>query len=999
MLGNQSWLHLFPNSAVCHLRFRGSDHRPLLVELLQEHESPSIGKRRRKGRFYFEEAWAEEAGCGEIISKHWVASSARNLNKITAKLRLCASDLKVWNLEHFRRLEEAVKRKKLAFDHVDKALSNDNWKEHQRLEKELDVLRYKEECYWQQRSKDTWLKCGYRNSKFFHQKASARHAKNRMEGLFDNNEQWCIDEEGMARIAVNYFQTLFVSSSPSTSDLARVLDTVEPRVTQDINAQLEKPFIFADVKAAVSQMAPSKSPGADGMSALFYQNYWHVVGDEVATACLGVLNKGMSLSSTNETLISLIPKVKNPIRITDYRPISLCNVIYKIISKMLSNRLWLVMDNVISEEQSAFIPGRLISDNAIIGFECLHAIKRKRSKKRGYLALKLDMAKAFDRVEWSFVQGIMLKLGFSEVWTKKVMACVTSVSYSVLINGAKSGQLFPTRGLHQGDPLSPYLFLLCAEGLSSLFHHFKAAGSIQGMRCGRNGPTISHLFFADDSLLFFEASNDSCLTVKEALTWYETALGQLVSYSKSAVYFGPNVAEDHADQMTASLGVPKVGGREVLTKAIIQSIPTYSMSMFKLPFSLIKELHRLCAQFWWGGNNEKKRMHWSRVLQGFYFTNSTFLQVRKTSSAFFVWRSILWGRELLMQGSHWKIGSGNDTYIYHDRWLPRDGSFRISSPRVLGELSKVSLLKTATGQWNSSLITDSFHPDEAAAILSLPTPNRPIADSLTWHYNKRGHYTVRSDYWAYNDWIPTAVNLANHEVPTHKRCLICTEANDTTTHGLWECTAMKLLKVLCKTIFQLNLPSHCSMKELLRYASECLKGDEMELLCVLLWRIWFRRNKWIHEKIWLDDNSSHPWKPPEMGIVKINTDAAWCNRTKKFGLGVVIRDHFGSILGSAATPVSSSVSVDVAEGWALKRGARLAKYLGFSAIELESDCLGVVMALQQQTHFISELSFVFDSINDHCNAFQQFSFSYTPTSNQVAHNLAKLALSLADEQI
>ncbi|KAL5555878.1 hypothetical protein UlMin_038114 [Ulmus minor] len=287
---------------------------------------------------------------------------------------------------------------------------------------------------------------------------------------------------------------------------------------------------------------------------------------------------------------------------------------------------------------------------------------------------------------------------------------------------------------------------------------------------------------------------------------------------------------------------------------------------------------------------------------------------------------------------------------------------------------------------------------------------------------------IRIFVWkAYNDWIPTAVNLANHGVPTHKRCSICSEANDTTTHGLWECTAMKPLKVMCKTIFQLHLPSHCSMKELLRSASECLKSDKMELLCILLWRIWFRRNKWIHEKIWLDDNSclawaqqhledfktasnkqtiphipiaAHPWKPPEMGIVKINTDAAWCNRTKKFGLGVVIRDHSGSILGSAATPVSSFVSVDVAEGWALEKGARLAKYLGFSAIELESDCLGVVMALQQQTHFISELSFVFDSINDHCNAFQQFLFSYTPrTSNQVAHNLAKLALSLADEQI
>ena len=105
------------------------------MELLQENESFSIGKQRRRGRFYFEDAWVEESSCGDIISKHWVTSPTRNLNEVADKLRLCASDLKVWNLEHFRRLEEAVKRKKLAFDRVDKALSNDNWKEHQQLEK------------------------------------------------------------------------------------------------------------------------------------------------------------------------------------------------------------------------------------------------------------------------------------------------------------------------------------------------------------------------------------------------------------------------------------------------------------------------------------------------------------------------------------------------------------------------------------------------------------------------------------------------------------------------------------------------------------------------------------------------------------------------------------------------------------------------------------------------------------------------------------------------
>ncbi|KAL5564766.1 hypothetical protein UlMin_027930 [Ulmus minor] len=1092
----------------------GSDHRPLLIEVLKDGEASSLGRPLRRGRFHFEEAWADEPECRDTILKHWREQTAGNLDEVANKLHLCASDLLRWNLEKFRWLREEIKKKTTAFNQADRALSCANWRTHQRLERELEALKYKEERYWQQRSKDMWLKNGDRNSKFFHRKASARKAKNSIDGLFDSNMKWCEDKVGIAHIVENYFTNLFSLSSPHSLAMDAVLNSLDAKVSPAMNELLDCRFDAEDVRTAIFQMAPSKSPGADGMSALFYQNFWSIVGDEVTSACLGFLNEGLDLGSINETLITLLPKVKCPTQISEFRPISLCNVLYKITSKMLATRMRSVMDSIISEEQSAFIPRRLISDNAIIGFEYLHALKRRRLKKKGFLALKLDMAKAYDWVEWSFIREVMKKLGFSEGWIKKIMDCVTSVYYSLLINGEKVGYIRPSRGLRQGDPLSPYLFLLCAEGLSSLIHTFERTGQLQGIRCGTNGPTISHLFFADDSLLFVEATPASCYAIKEILLQYETASGQLVNYSKSAVCFGPSTSEEDISRMVAILGVAQVkchehylglpcfsgknksklfanikdrvwnklcgwkskllsaGGREILTKAIIQAIPTYSMNMFKIPISLIKELHRLCARFWWGGDISKQKMHWctweqlcvhkknggmgfrdlrlfnkailakqawrihtqpsslvARVLQGFYFTSSSFLQVKKSNGASFVWRNILWGRELFLQGARWKIGCGNDTYIYHDRWLPRDGCFKISSPRVLGNFAKVNDIITASGSWDSTLIRSSFHHDEAEAILSLPRPRHSCPDSLIWHYDKKGNYTVRSGYWvatgrsgvagssssnttawwtkfwklhippkikifiwkAYHDWIPTGANLANHGVPTSKICLLCNNAHETSSHAVWEC---KHLKVLGNSFPKLQYPP--------------------------------QRNKWKHDKQWLDDEAClswacqhlsdyqhfhyktyhppakfppKPWEAPVMGTVKVNTDAAWCSQKKKLWLGVVIRDSAGSVLASVATPVYAPVTVAVAEGWALERGATLARQMGFSYVSLESDCLEVIKALVQQTKFKSELGHVLDSISDICNSFDKHLFLYTPHSgNQVAHNLAKIALAIDYEQ-
>lgn len=170
------------------------------------------------------------------------------------------------------------------------------------------------------------------------------------------------------------------------------------------------------------------------------------------------------------TVIVLIPKGSKPPCLKDYRPISLCNVIYKVTSKCLINRLRLLLDELVSETQSAFIPGRMITDNAIIAFECFHKIQHSKNPRDTHYAYKLDCAKAYDRVDWRFLEGTLCKFGFCKKWTDWVMRCLCSVRYSVRCNGTLLEAFIPMRGLRQGNPLSPYLFLFVADSLATILN-------------------------------------------------------------------------------------------------------------------------------------------------------------------------------------------------------------------------------------------------------------------------------------------------------------------------------------------------------------------------------------------------------------------------------------------------------------------------------------------------------------------------------------------------
>ncbi|CAN0919033.1 LINE-1 reverse transcriptase homolog [Linum grandiflorum] len=389
-------------------------------------------------------------------------------------------------------------------------------------------------------------------------------------------------------------------------------------------------------------MGSDKAPGPDGFNPAFYQDFWDIVGPSVTRDCQEWLQRNQVPPTVCQTNIILLPKVEKPERMQDLRPISLCNVRYRILAKVLANRLRRFMPDLIKEEQSAFVQGRSIIDNAMIAFESIHSMTTKSPTKVGSVALKVDISKAYDRVEWPYLETIMRKMGFSETWIRWMMLFVRSVRYEVVVNNNRFGQIQPRRGLRQGCPLSPFLFILCTEGLTAMLRKASLNGTIHGFRVCRQAPPISHLLFADDSVFFFKGNVQEARAIKSILTDYAAASGQLVNYDKSGLLFSKKT--DAAVKTAISrvlavwtpfdteryLGVPALvgrnrnhafkfiqekvwnrlqswhsrklsnGGKEVLIKAVIQALPAYSMNVFLLPDRLITELERMMNAFWWG---------------------------------------------------------------------------------------------------------------------------------------------------------------------------------------------------------------------------------------------------------------------------------------------------------------------------------------------------------------------------------------------------------------
>ncbi|CAN1306590.1 Putative ribonuclease H protein At1g65750 [Linum perenne] len=422
-----------------------------------------------------------------------------------------------------------------------------------------------------------------------------------------------------------------------------------------MNVDLTRPVIDEEVRKAVFDLGPNKSPGPDGFSGNFYRQYWDVLGPQVCQEVKEFFQNSKMPQGWNDTHIVIIPKVPHPEEISQFRPISCCNFNYKIISKIMASRIKKWIPVIVSEMQAAFTKGRAIQDNIMIVHEVLHHFKTRSGKFKWDMMIKMDMKKAYDMVDWSGLDGILKAMGFNSTWCKWIEECIKTVRFSILLNGSPTEHFEPSRGIRQGDPISPFLFIILTNSLSFLLDKGLRDGNLVGLQLNRRCPTLTHVLFADDTIIFGEASAKEAINIRTTMEKYANLTGQTLNNEKSSIMFSRHtpqplkeIVKGYLGLQTSLpfgkyLGVPSEwgrskkevfhyliermenlgqswkslslshGGKETLLKAVYQSIPTYVMSCFLLPKDLTNKMDARLSAFFWGGSMTRKKIHWTKA--------------------------------------------------------------------------------------------------------------------------------------------------------------------------------------------------------------------------------------------------------------------------------------------------------------------------------------------------------------------------------------------------
>ncbi|GFS28866.1 hypothetical protein Acr_00g0004350 [Actinidia rufa] len=573
--------------------------------------------------FKFINAWVLHPKCLEVMESAWIQSDEQGWAgyRIMRKLKSMKEALKEWNRVSFGNVQTQVEQVEKQLHDLDikaeegSILENDRMRRRELKADLWKLCRYLE-WMWSQKSRENWNLKGDKNTKFFHLVASNRQRRNALNLVTVNDQVF--DEPNIVKEEVKvYFQNLFLEDWEIRP---RIGGFLENTISVEDADGLLKEFSEIEVWSAIMSCDGNKAPGPDGFNMLSVKKGWNFMKKDIMLFFSEFHRNGRLVRSMNSSFLALIPKVDNPIALSDYRPISLVGCMYKILTKVLTVRMKQSIKKVVGEVQSAFVGGRNIQDGILIANEMVDYWKKK--KKKG-LIIKLDFAKAYDNINWNLLFGMIKLMGYPQKWIQWIKECVSTARVLVLVNAA--------------------------EGLNVLLKRAVSQGLLKGVVVGDQDFRLAQLQFADDTIIFCEAKERELVMIKRILRCFEVLSGLRINYHKSMVSgvgvevhqlasFAEILRCKHQTLPIRYLGMPlgvsprlkstwkpvieKVstklatwkrrhitfGGRLVLIKSALNNLPIYYMSLFKMPAGVIKKLESIQANFLWGSSDLKRKI-------------------------------------------------------------------------------------------------------------------------------------------------------------------------------------------------------------------------------------------------------------------------------------------------------------------------------------------------------------------------------------------------------
>ncbi|GJR52786.1 RNA-directed DNA polymerase, eukaryota [Tanacetum coccineum] len=702
-------MRMCPNISAITLDRYLSDHMPILLREVCHDYGPIPFR-----VFHY---WFEWEGFDELVKDTWSKSTIIDNNAISKflkKLKYLKEQIRLW-----------VRAKKESA-----CMQRSNLKE--KLES-MEIA---------QKAKIKWSIEGDENSNYFHDILSKKRNQLATRGILAEGV-WIDDPNSVKNEFLSHFKERF--DRPCSSRLILDMNYLN-RLNSDQMGDLERNVTKEEIKRAVWDCGTDKSPGPDGFTFGFYRRYWDIMEKDVVNAVSYFFTEGMFSKCRNASFIALIPKMQDANVVKDFRLISLIGSLYKIIAKILANRLVMVLGDLVSEVQSAFIANRQILDGPFILNELIQWCK---SKKKQTMIFKIDFEKAYDSVRWDYLDDVLEKFGFGSKWRGWIHNCLHSSKGSILVNGSPTDEFHFRRGLKQGDPLSPFLFILVMESLHLSFQNVVDEGLFKGVSWSEsNIITIVNALdcfhkasglrmnlqkskllgiVVEDEKVSRAAMKMGCCTLKTPFSYLGIKVGGMMTRITS---WDEIVAKLHSRLSKWKLKTLSIGGRLTLLKSVLGSTPIYYMSMFKVPFQVLKCLEDIRRQFFNGADPKEKKMSWvkwSRVLASKDKGGlgvSSFFALNRALLLKWVWRfrydkNSLWTRFIkalygnsgsietptkVAYSSTWfnivtefsmlknqgmnllsfmkkKVGDGHDTFFWEEVWMG-DMTFKSRFPRV-----------------------------------------------------------------------------------------------------------------------------------------------------------------------------------------------------------------------------------------------------------------------------------------------------------------------------